>query len=172
MRRPASGSARSWTLRSRPDWLGCSRGSSWVLRLSTLAIDGSSGLEGDRRTAWAVGYADLALLVLALPLFLLAGWPLAGYAVGAGAWLLGRALQIAASRRVRLAEKRGDRRAALGIMAGATLARVWLIALAVLLVGLGEREAGLAAALLSAALFTVYLGAQFAIRLLAPQASK
>jgi hypothetical protein len=57
-------------------------------------------------------------------------------------------------------------------MAGATLARVWLIALAVLLVGLDEREAGLAAALLSAALFTVYLGAQFAIRLFAPQASR
>jgi putative exporter of polyketide antibiotics len=46
---------------------------------------------------------------------------------------------------------------------------VWLIALAVLLVGLAEREAGLAAALLSAALFTVYLAAQFAVRLLAPQ---
>ena len=42
-------------------------------------------------------------------------------------------------------------------MAAATLGRVWLITLAVLLVGLAEREAGLAAALLSAALFTVYL---------------
>jgi hypothetical protein len=140
--------------------------------LSTLAIDGSSGVDGGGRTAWAVGYADLALLVLALPLFLLAGWPLAGYAVGAGVWLAQRGLQIAASRRVRVAEGRGDRRGALGIMAGSTLARVWLIALAVLLVGLEEREAGLAAALLSAALFTVYLGAQFAIRLLAPPASR
>lgn len=140
--------------------------------MSTLAIDGSSGLEGGGRIARAVGYADLALLALALPLFLLAGWPLAGYAVAAGAWLAQRGLQTAASRRVRLAEGRGDRRGALGIMAGATLARVWLIALAVLLVGLDEREAGLAAALLSTALFTVYLGAQFAIRLLAPQASR
>jgi hypothetical protein len=140
--------------------------------LSTLAIDGSSKLAGGGRTAWAVGYADLALLALALPLFLLAGWPLAGYAVGAGAWLAQRGLQIAASRRVRAAEGRGDRRGALGTMAGATLARVWLIALAVLLVGLDEREAGLAAALLSAALFTVYLGAQFAIRLFAPHASR
>jgi hypothetical protein len=39
----------------------------------------------------------------------------------------------------------------------------------VLLVGLAEREAGLAAALLSTALFTVYLAAQFAVRLLAPR---
>ena len=47
---------------------------------------------------------------------------------------------------------------------------MWLITLAVLLVGLAEREAGLAAALLSAALFTVYLAAQFAVRLLGPRA--
>jgi hypothetical protein len=138
--------------------------------LSTLAIEGSSGrVRKGGRTTLAVGYADLVLLALALPVFLLAGWPLGGYAVAAGAWLLQRGLQIAASRRVTRAERRGDRRGALGIMAGSTLARVWLIALAVLLVGLAEREAGLAAALLSAALFTVYLGAQFAVRLLAPQ---
>ena len=140
---PASGSARSWTLRSRPDSLGCSRGSSWVLRLSTLALEGSSGLEGGGRTALAVGYADLVLLALALPVFLLAGWPLAGYAVAAGAWLAQRGIQIAASRRATRAQKRGDRRAALGIMAGATLARVWLIALAVLLVGWPSARPGL-----------------------------
>jgi hypothetical protein len=136
--------------------------------LSTLAIDGSSQLEGGGRITLAVSYVDLALLALALPAFLLAGWPLLGYAVGSGAWLSQRGIQIAASRRVSRVSSRGDRRAALGILAGATLARVWLIALAVLLVGLAEREAGLAAALLSAALFTVYLGAQFAVRLLAP----
>jgi len=158
-----------WTSPFPPDWLGFSRGSSWVLRLSTLAIEGSSQLEGGRRASLAVSYADLALLALALPTFLLAGWPMLGYAVGAGAWLLQRGIQIAATRRVTRLERSGDRRAALGIMAGATLARVWLIALAVLLVGLAEREAGLAAALLSAALFTVYLTAQFAVRLLGPQ---
>jgi putative exporter of polyketide antibiotics len=111
----------------------------------------------------------LALLGLALPVFLLADWPLLGYAVAAAAWLSQRGIQIAALRRVRRAEQRGERRAALGTMAGATLGRVWLIALAVLLVGLAEREAGLAAALLSAALFTVYLGTEFVSRLLEPQ---
>ncbi len=124
-------------------------------------------MEGGR-AALAVGYADLVVLALALPVFLLAGWPLGGYAVAAGAWLVQRGILIAASRRATAAQKRGDRRAALGIMAGSTLARVWLIALAVLLVGLAEREAGLAAALLSAALFTIYLATQFATRLLAP----
>jgi hypothetical protein len=123
---------------------------------------------GRGRAAFAVRYADLALLAVALPAFLLAGWPLLGYVVAAAAWLAQRAIQIAALRRVTHAAERGDRRAALGTMAGATLGRVWLIALAVLLVGLAEREAGLAAALLSAALFTVYLGTQFVTRLLEP----
>jgi hypothetical protein len=123
-------------------------------------------MEGGGRATLAVGYADLAVLALALPVFVLAGWPLGGYAVAAGAWLVQRGIQIAASRRATAAQKRGDRRAALGIMAGSTLARVWLIALAVLLVGLAEREAGLAAAVLSAALFTVYLATQFVTRLL------
>ena len=124
---------------------------------------------GGGRAALVVRYADLALLAVALPIFLLAGWPLLGYAVAAAAWLAQRAIQSAALRRVTRAAERGDRRAALGTMAGATLGRVWLIALAVLLVGLAEREAGLAAALLSAALFTVYLGTQFVTRLLEPQ---
>jgi hypothetical protein len=121
-------------------------------------------MEGGGRVTLALGYADLALLALALPVFVLAGWPLGGYVVAAGAWLVQRGIQVAASRRATAAQKRGERRAALGILAGATLARVWLIALAVLLVGLAEREAGLAAALLSAALFTVYLATQFVTR--------
>ena len=35
-----------------------------------------------------LAWADLVLLVLALPVFLLAGWPLSGYAVAAGACLV------------------------------------------------------------------------------------
>jgi hypothetical protein len=123
-------------------------------------------MEGGGRVTLALGYADLALLVLALPVFVLAGWPLGGYAVAAGVWLVQRGIQAAASRRATAAQRRGERRTALGILAGATLARVWLIALAVLLVGLAEREAGLAAALLSAALFTVYLATEFVTRVL------
>lgn len=134
--------------------------------MSTLALRGSRGLDGGSWSVLVVGYLDLALLALALPAFLIAGWPMAGYAVAAGAWLAQRLIQIAASRRATRAHQRGDRRAALGILSAATLGRVWLIALAVLLVGLAEREAGLAAAVLSAALFTVYLTSQFAARLL------
>jgi hypothetical protein len=114
-------------------------------------------------------YGDLVLLALALPAFLVAGWPLLGYAVAAGAWLAQRGIHLVATRRVRRSIASGDRRAALGIMGASTLGRVWLIALAVLIVGLVDREAGLAAALLSAALFTLYFGSQVLDRLLHPE---
>jgi putative exporter of polyketide antibiotics len=120
----------------------------------------------------ALRYADLALLALALPLFVVAGWPLLGYAVAGGAWLAARAIGLVADRRVSRDLAGGERRHALGVTAMAMLGRVWLLALAVLLVGLAEREAGLAAALLAAALFTVYLGGQGLARLFAPEASR
>jgi hypothetical protein len=117
----------------------------------------------------AFRYGDLVLLAAALPVFLIAGWPMLGYVVAAAAWLAQRGIQLVATRRVRSSMAGGDRRAALGIMGATTLARVWLIALAVLIVGLVEREAGLAAALLSAALFTLYFGSQVLDRLLHPE---
>jgi hypothetical protein len=117
-------------------------------------------------------YGDLALLALALPAFLIAGWPLLGYAVAAAAWLAQRGIQLLAARRVTRSMAAGDRRGALGIMAASTLGRVWLIALAVLIVGLAERDAGLAAALLSVALFTLYFGGQVLDRLLHPGAAR
>jgi putative exporter of polyketide antibiotics len=118
----------------------------------------------------ALRYADLILLALALPAFLIAGWPLLGYAVAAAAWLAQRGIHALATRRVSQAMASGDRRSALGVMGAATLGRVWLIALAVLIVGLVEREAGLAAALLSLALFTLYLGTRVLDRVLHSEA--
>ena len=82
-----------------------------------------------------------------------------GYAVAAAAWLVQHAILAAADRASAAALARGDRRRALGIVGAATLGRVWLVALAILLVGLlGEREDGLAAAVLCLALVTVHLG--------------
>jgi hypothetical protein len=117
----------------------------------------------------ALRYADLVLLTLAFPAFIIAGWPLLGYAVAAAAWLAGRGIEYAAKRRATRSLAGGDRRTALGTMAVATLGRVWLIALAVLLVGLAEREAGLAAALLCLALFTLYMVGKVVERLLYPE---
>jgi len=117
----------------------------------------------------ALRYADLGLLALALPAFIVAGWPLLGYAVAAAAWLGGRGIEYAAKRRAIRSLASGERRTALGTMAAATLGRVWLITLSVLVVGLVERQAGLAAAILSLALFTLYMAAKVLDRLLYPE---
>ncbi len=124
--------------------------------MSTLAIDGSDPhIDGSdpvpgHRLATAVRFADLAVLAAALPVFLLADLPMVGYAVCAAAWIAVSGMQLAADRHVKRSLARGNRNSALGTLAAATLGRVWLVALAILLVGLSDREAGLAAAVLAA----------------------
>jgi hypothetical protein len=105
-------------------------------------------------------YVDLLLLAAALAVFLLGGLPLLGYAVGAAAWLAQRLVQILAARRVASELAAGKRQRAMAILAATTLGRVWLMTTAVLLVGIAEREAGLAAAILVLVLFTVSFAAQ------------
>jgi len=100
-------------------------------------------------------YVDLLVLAAALAIFLLGGFPMLGYAVGALAWLAQRGVQILAARRAGAELAAGNRQRAMGIVAVTTLGRVWLMATAVLLVGLSERKAGLAAAILVLVLFTV-----------------
>jgi hypothetical protein len=117
----------------------------------------------------ALRWLDLAVLVLALPVFVALDAPILGYVVAGGAWLVGRAFHLAAQRRAKRELAKGNRRGAVGLMGAATLARVWLVALSVLLVGLAEREAGLAAALLAAALFSAYFAGLGLTRLLEPE---
>jgi hypothetical protein len=117
-------------------------------------------------------YLDLAVIALALPVFLIAGLPMLGYAVAAGVWLAQHGIHLAADRHAGRVLSRGDRRSALGTLAAATLGRVWLVALAILLVGLAEREAGLAAAVLAAVLVTAFLGGQAIGHLLEPERTR
>jgi len=118
-------------------------------------------------------YADLGLLALALPIFLVAGLPMLGYAVAAAAWLAQHAILLAADRGSARALVAGDRRKALGIVGVATLSRVWLVALSILLVGLlGEREDGLAAAVLTFALVTLHLGSLAVAKLVHPEGER
>jgi hypothetical protein len=105
-------------------------------------------------------YVDLVVLAAALAVFLLGGLPMLGFAVGAAAWLAQRGIQVLAGRRAAAELAGGRRQRAMAIVASTTLGRVWLMALAVLLAGLAEREAGLASAILLAALFTVSFAAQ------------
>lgn len=105
-------------------------------------------------------YVDLIALAAALAVFLLGSLPMLGYAVAAAVWLLQRGIQLFASRRAKQVLAAGNRQKAMGVIAATTLGRVWLMATAVLLVGLAERESGLAAAVLLAALFTISFAAQ------------
>jgi hypothetical protein len=102
--------------------------------------------------------------------FVLADWPLLGYAVAAVAWLVQHALLVVAERRARAAVASGDRRRALGMIGAATIGRLWVVTLPILVVGLvAEREDGLAAAVLAAGLVTVHLGSMAIARLLYPE---
>jgi uncharacterized membrane protein YkgB len=113
-------------------------------------------------------HVDLLLLAVALIVFAIGGLPLLGYAVAAAVWLAQRGIQALASRRASDDLAHGNRQRAMGTVAATTLGRVWLMATAVLLVGIAEREAGLSAALLLLALFTLSFAAQGVAYLLEP----
>jgi hypothetical protein len=114
-------------------------------------------------------HVDLLVLAAALAVFALGGFPLLGYAVAAAAWLAQRGIQLLAGRRAARELALGNRQRAMGTVAATTLGRVWLMATAVLLVGIAVREAGLAAALLLLVLFTVSFAAQGVAYLLEPE---
>ena len=118
----------------------------------------------------ALRYFDLVLLAAALPVFIAADLPIAGYLVIALVWVGQHAIEIGAERAASRAVAEGDRRAAIGWIGATTLARVWIVALAVLLVGLlSSEDAGLAAAVLAAILFTIHFGGRLLARLLTPE---
>jgi hypothetical protein len=99
-------------------------------------------------------WLDLALLALALPVFLAVGAPLLGWGAVAAVWIVLRALPGRLMRRAVAAQ---DARRGTMVLAGGMIARVWLLALTIFAAGSVEREAGLGAALLSIALVTVNL---------------
>lgn len=99
-------------------------------------------------------YLDLVALAVALPVFVVAGLPLGGWVLGAGVWLGQRGLQLLFESRVRRTD---DPKAVVGYTAGGAIARGWLAALAVLVIGiLAGDDVGLSAVVLVLALFTVY----------------
>lgn len=106
-------------------------------------------------------YLDLIVLAIALPVFVLAGFPLPGWGAATAAWLVQRAIQHALTTRAAASE---DPRTVAGLMTASMIARGWLVALSIFGVGLAEREAGLSAAVVTIAVFTVYFSAQMVIR--------
>jgi hypothetical protein len=106
-------------------------------------------------------YLDLVLVAIALPVFLVAGFPMAGWGAAAGVWVAQRGLQGYLDRR---AGASNDPRTVVGLLAGSMIARGWIVAIVVFLAGLSDRKAGLSAAVLVIILFTAYFTVRMILR--------
>ena len=99
-------------------------------------------------------HLDLVLLVLALPIFIAADLPIAGYAGAALAWLAQRLVKAAVDRRAAASD---DVRTVAGLVTASMIGRGWLAALTIFGVGMSAgKDAGLAAAVLFLVVFTVH----------------
>jgi hypothetical protein len=106
-------------------------------------------------------YLDLAVLLLALPIFVAADLPMLGWVGAAVGWCIQRVIQLAIERR---AKESNDPRTVAGLLTGSMIARGWIVAGSIFVVGLSEREAGLSAAILAITLFTFYFTSQMLTR--------
>lgn len=104
---------------------------------------------------------DVLALAIALVLFVVAGFPIVGWVTGAAAWAVQRGLDELARNR---AQKATDVRTRVGYLAGSMILRGWVVAGIIVAVGLGNSDAGLAAAVLFLAVFTLQLTMTMAMR--------
>jgi hypothetical protein len=106
-------------------------------------------------------YFDVALIVVAAPILLLIGVSAVGYLVGAGTWIVLRALGEVVEHYAARAEPRQQ----VSIRLGYLLGRLFALAIAVILVRQGSgRDAGLTALLVIVAAFTAQLATSVATR--------
>lgn len=112
--------------------------------------------------AAALRFLDVGLIILALPFVVVAGLPVLGYAVGAGAWIVQRIAGELVERRARAAE---DPRTEIGLTVGSIIARAWLVGLAIVAVGTaGSRDDGAMAAATVLAAFSIYFAMNVLLR--------
>ncbi|MGH2881361.1 MAG: hypothetical protein ACRDPA_01430 [Solirubrobacteraceae bacterium] len=112
--------------------------------------------------ATVLTYLDVALLVVAAPIMLLIGVPAVGYLVGAGVWIVLRAVGVLIDRVVpSLSDPRGEVTLRLGYLLG----RLFLLAIAVIVVRNGAgRDDGLTALVVIVFAFTMQLVLSFLTR--------
>jgi len=102
-----------------------------------------------------LAYLDVVVLAVAAPIMLLIGVSAVGYLVGAGAWIALRAVGVAVDR-ASLALK--DPRTEITLRLGYLLGRLFLLAIAVILVrNASGRDAGLTALVVIVFAFTMQL---------------
>ena len=101
----------------------------------------------------ALRYVDLVLLWLTVPLALALGAPQLGVLLAAVVWTVQRLVALEVDRRARAQE---SVRTAIGLNMATMFVRMWLVATAVVVAGVGgEREDGVAAAALLLVAFTI-----------------
>jgi hypothetical protein len=107
-------------------------------------------------------YLDVVILVVAAPIMLLIGVPAVGYVVGAGAWIVLRAVGVAVDR---LAAATSEPNREITLRLAYLLTRLFLLAIVVILVRNGSgRDAGLTALAVIVFAFTTQLVASFLTR--------
>ncbi len=107
-------------------------------------------------------YFDAVVLVVAAPVMLLIGVPALGYGVGAGAWLVLRAVGVGVDR---LASASAQPAREMGLRMSYLLGRLFLLALAIVYARKqGGQGDGLAALAVIVFAFTVQLAVSFADR--------
>ena len=107
-------------------------------------------------------YLDVCLVLATAPFVVIGGLPVAGYLVGAAAWILTRLGTEFMHSRARVA---GDPKVKAGLHVAGMMGRIWIVALAIVVArfALGKDDAIMAAALDLAA-FTVYFVMSFITR--------
>jgi hypothetical protein len=104
-------------------------------------------------------YIDVVLIAAAAPILLLIGVPAVGYGVGAGVWVLVRAVGVAMDR---YAAAAGNTNQALTLKLVYMITRLFVLALAVVLVRRSAgKDDGLTALLVIVFAFTIALGLSF-----------
>lgn len=113
-------------------------------------------------TVGVLAYLDVVVVAVATPIMLLIGVSAVGYLVAAGAWILLRAAGVAVDRAVVALH---DPRREITLRLGYLLGRLFLLAIAVILVRNGSgRDAGLTALLVIVFAFTLQLILSFLAR--------
>lgn len=103
-----------------------------------------------------IRYLDLIILAIALPIFIVAGWPLGGWLAAAIAWVAQRLINDYTSKRAAASD---DPKTVVGLTAASMIGRGWLVALTIFaayLIAGSDDAVGLAAAVLVVVLFTAY----------------
>jgi hypothetical protein len=109
-----------------------------------------------RRLAPALGGG--LVIALALPVFLLAGWPLSGWAIAALLWVGSQAFGLLLSR----LSPSADNLAGSGVLAFGMMIRMLAVLVVLLVVVASDKDVGLAAALVYGLAYTAELGLSLA----------